>query len=195
MAWYKTAKGWIATAIAVIIFVLTQWGNMQSAVSIYGFVEANFHSVLAWTPLAFFLLALYFFQQERQRSKGHDLSTLGGFALKLRDDLEEFVDRFPKPEIDITGVRNDDMLRKVERLDTPASLRASALEHGFYLRFLGRMEKVYHEFGRFGIQDRELTTARAERQFEMAFTYQIIMDALTRLSHTPEASEKMTPDN
>src|SRR6266436_5052815 len=57
----------------------------------------------------------------------HDLSTLGGFVLKLRDDLQKLVDEFPKPASDITGVRNDDMIRKIERLDTPASLRASAL--------------------------------------------------------------------
>ena len=192
MAWYKTAKGWISATVGTVMFIVTQWGNGEAAISIYSHFREHFHFVLALSPLVFFLLALYFFERERRLSKGYDISTLGGFALKLRDDLNGFAELYPKPKDRLVGVGPDEMIRKIERLRGPDSLRAAALENGFYLHFKDRVDRIYHEFGRFGIQDRDLTTARAEQKFETGYTYQIIADALERLSHLPEAREKMT---
>jgi hypothetical protein len=122
----------------------------------------------------------------------HDTSTLGGFALKLSDDLKRFAERYPKPKDTIVGVGNDEMIRKIQRLRGPDNLRAAALEHGFYLRFKDRVDLIYHEFGSLGIYDPELTTAHTEQKFETGYTYQVIADALERLSHLPEAARKMT---
>jgi hypothetical protein len=122
----------------------------------------------------------------------YDTSTLGGFALKLRDDLKQFVERYPKPKDTIVGMGNDEMIRKIDRLHGPENLRAAALEHGYYLHFKDRVDRIYHEFGRFGIQNRELDTVRAEQKFDTGYTYEVIADALERLSHLPEAARKMT---
>ena len=195
MAWYKTAKAWASAAIGVLMLILTQWGNMQSAASLYALIREHFKSVLIWSPLLFFLLAIYFFEQERRRSRGYDLSTLRGYALKLREDLQNFVERYPKPKDRIVGYGDDEMIKKIERLHGAESLRAAALESGYHLRFKDRVDRIYHEFGRFGIQDKELTTAREEGNFHSGYTYQVISNALERLSHLPEASEKMTDQN
>ena len=192
MAWYKTTKGWISTTLGIAMFIVTQWGNAESVRSLYSQIREHFHFVLTWSPVAFFLLAIYFFESERRRSKGYDLSTLGGFALKLRDDLKQFVERYPKPEDTIVGRGNDEMIRKIERRSGPQALREAALENYFYLLFESRTQRIWREFGRFGVHDLELDDALRDRKYYLGFTYNIIADALERLSRLPEAREKTT---
>ena len=184
--------------IAVPGWVLVVWTVIEK-IDTANFIKESFGPLLAFakSPTGTLLLMFCGFAWlvlVIVWPRRHDTSTLGGFALKLSDDLKRFAARYPKPRDTIVGVGNDEMIRKIQRLRGPDSLRAAALEHGFYLRFKDRMDRIYHEFGRFGIQDQELTTARAEQKFETGYTYQVIADSLERLSHLPEAAQKMTSD-
>jgi hypothetical protein len=64
------------------------------------------------------------------------------------------------------------------------------LEHGFYLHFDKRVQRIWHEFGERGVKDKELTKALAEKKYEQPFTYHTIITALSRLADCPEASEE-----
>jgi hypothetical protein len=132
-------------------------------------------------------IGLIFFDQRRitrRQQKAHDLSTLKGRTLQLRDDIQAFVDSTPKA----SGYVGASQQGTIERLSSQASFVMGRLEHGYYLHFADRVSHVYHEFGERGVQDKELTRAITEKKYEQVTTYRIIIDALARLAQCPEAS-------
>jgi hypothetical protein len=92
------------------------------------------------------LLLIWLDQYRRSRPKAHDLRTLKGRTLKLRDDLQSFVDGIgAKPKI----VRTADMS---DRDVMSASWKEIApwidhLTYGYERLFASRVKEVYLEFG------------------------------------------------
>lgn len=134
---------------------------------------------------------LVFFPWNRLRNKSYDLTTLKGATLKLRDDMQSFLDSVPKPTTAVKGAGGDPTIHNVDRLNTPLSLYMAALEHGYYLKFYVRVCRLRHEYGKFGIQERDLTEAIAKKQFDNPGTYLIMIGALNRF---PTICDKANPN-
>jgi hypothetical protein len=166
--WVARGGFWYSTALWI-------WPSLKKAYD-------SPYSKISLVALAFLAIALD--QRRLTRTRERDLATLKGRTLKLRDDVQAFLESVPKA----TGYLGASQQGTIERLSSQASFVMGRLEHGYYLQFADRISRIYHEFGERGVQDKELTRAIAEKKYEQALTYGTIIDALTRLAGCPEAS-------
>jgi len=169
MAWYKSKKGW-AAVVAAILTWLDRYEHFISARDVYLLVRKYWDYIAPLLPFVFFGLAILFFELERRKSKRptpHDLSTLRGRTLKLRDDVQGFLDNAPPPGI---------------------ALRVAKLHHGFELYFADSVKRIFHEFGERDIYDVELSNALSpNRQVNNEEMYRTIVQRLSVLADRPEA--------
>jgi len=184
---WKTRSGLI-----VLLIVIPDWVSRggfwySSALWIWPSLKKAYDSPygkISLVALAFLAIWLDQRRLTRTETHEHDLATLKGRTLKLKDDMQAFLDNMPKA----SGYLGASQQGTIERLSTQASFIMGRLEHGYYLQFADRISRIYHEFGERGVQDKELTRAIAEKKYEQALTYGTIIDALTRLAGCPEAS-------
>lgn len=132
-------------------------------------------------------LALILFDQRRiskKQKKEHDLSTLKGRTLKLRDDIYAFVSTGPT----ITSYQSTPENPSIKRVD----VNLSRLKHGYCLRFETRLENIIHEFGELGLEDADLVAITAAKIRDVS-TYKAIMKSLERLAQYPESMNTPRP--
>lgn len=149
VAWYKSRRGWITTALAVATLVLDQWGRLDAARDIYGIVRSHWPEWSRVSPFiapGLFVLALLFFQLDR-RIKPYDLNTLKGRTLQLRDKLQQFSDDVG-PFVLVSTDNSENIAASL--------LHSDKLIHGYDLRFAADVRRIYDEFGERGVHDAAL---------------------------------------
>jgi hypothetical protein len=89
---------------------------------------------------------IWYDQHRRNRPKAHELRTLKGRTLKLRDDLQSFVDGIgTKPKVVRTGdMSNQDFMSATWKEVAPW---IDHLTYGYEWLFAARVKEVYLEFG------------------------------------------------
>jgi hypothetical protein len=188
MAWYKSKRGWVSTALAVLFLILDRWGQLTSARDIYRLAIAvwpGWSRVAPAIPWVFLGLAFIFFELERRKSNrpaSHDTSTLRGRTLKLRDDIQAFWDSAPPGDDRYTGVtRTEDILRWDGNGE-----RIAKLHYGYGLRFSENLWKLFYEFGErnAGVIGLEAILKRPIKNEEF---YKLLVAKLTDLAEVPEA--------
>jgi len=129
------------------------------------------------------LLLIFFPWQRFKRKSDYDITTLRGRTLKLRDEMQAFLDNSP-PSREYAGTTQVGGLQR----DTGSSLRVVKLDHGYSLRFADTLMKLFHEYGERGVRDIELAEAlNRERQVNNVVFYNTVIGSLGRLANTPEA--------
>jgi hypothetical protein len=125
------------------------------------------------------------------KKREHDLATLKGRTLKLRDDMQAYLDSLPEPKFNrFEGETTEGYL---QRVNTPATLRAYKLFHGYELRFANEVSRVFHEYGVRGFTDLKVADAM-NRPYEAAETYAIITESLSRLAEKADTEAEVLPD-
>jgi hypothetical protein len=205
MAWYKSAKGWVLAVSAVIVFTVQRWGDVGSAISLYGAIKNNTHTWLPFLPLILFALAILFFELERRKAKYPNPKTLRGRTLQLRDRMQAFLDELgPIPQGDqarftgISQVRVGPNWRAADgslddsdivRVRGPISQREAQVDYGYELHFANDVLRIYNEFGFRGVMDtklKEVLFVRAGYKEERGV--RDVIQALSRLAELEEAS-------
>jgi hypothetical protein len=186
MEWFKSKRGWVTTAIAfftlIAEYVFRPWELAHTAISIYETIRDNFHYLKAWIAPALFLLALFFFERDRRKTKSYDLTTLKGRTLKLRDEIQAFFNEVPPPGPQLKGESKDDHLKRTR---VGWSRRIDHLANGYAWRFYDRVLTINYQFGERGLFDAELQNAVKRPNFDEE-CYTETLAGLTRLSEHPE---------
>jgi len=148
--WWKGKK---LTAFGVFLFVIAivpRWvsiGRFWYGLGLWIWERTAWLST-GWGRVALVVVGLsliWLDQYRRSRPKAHDLGTLKGRTLKLRDDLKSFVDAIgPKPKIVRTGMSDKEYLAATWKEVAPWMDR---LTYGYERRFAARAREVYLEFG------------------------------------------------
>jgi hypothetical protein len=111
--------------------------------------------------------------------KKHDLKTLKGRTLQLRDEMQAFLDSVePFPA---TATRaGEDRKDYIRRTWKAVGRRVNKVGHGFELRFGDAVLRIHHEFGEMGIRDSKLIEA-LRAPFKTDDSYKAIIDGLGKL--------------
>lgn len=193
MAWYKSKRGWASVAAATI-YALDYWGHLSSAREIYIVIKSHWSSIAPFVPFALFALSVLFFEQERRKSKypkPYDLDTLKGRTLKLRDEMQAFLDNAPSPD----GYSGLTQIEGIQRT-SGSSWRVMKLHHGYEFRFSEAVNRIFNEFGERNLRDLILADALGpNRQVNNEEFYRLIIHRLSQLADSPEAEsyESKTP--
>jgi hypothetical protein len=187
---FQTLKHWIkerATGLTVF----------GAATAIIGGLP-NWHGIVLWwweaarwiiprlgstwgrVCLIAFGIALIWLDHRRvlkKRERRYDPTSLKGRALKLRDEMQAFLDNAPaatKPSKEMTDE---------EILDTAfTDPRPPKLRHGYHLLFEDRVMTIYHELGERNIEEHRLIRTGFIREED----YVDVIQVLTGLSERPE---------
>jgi hypothetical protein len=202
MAWYKSTKGWVFTVSGLIVFVIQRWGDIGSAISLYGAIKGNLHTLLPFLAPALFLLALLFFERDRRKTKRPDPKTLKGRTLLLVDRMQAFLDKLgPMPQDEFTGalqVRAGPDWRSptgamhdsaIVRASGPLSQRIAKVDYGYELLFSSDVLCIYNEFAFRGVMDTGLKDLLFKsKQYKEEMEMRQILQALSRLSELEEGT-------
>lgn len=119
----------------------------------------------------------------KREAKPLDESTLRGRTLKLRDEMQTFLDRAPSQD----GYSGDIQIKGMERC-SGANWRVMKLHHGYELRFSESVNRIFNEFGERNLRDRFLADALdPKRQVNNEEFYRLIIERLSQLAQSPEA--------
>lgn len=134
-------------------------------------------------------MGIIFFDHRRlvkQRDpEKYDPNSLKGRTLKLRDDMQKFLDSVgPKPEEKQAG---ETQREYYERAVETSTRRAGQLIHGYDWRFSNDVLRIYNEYGENGLLDGELTDVVA-RQFKNEDAYISIIKSLSNLAEKADVS-------
>lgn len=126
-------------------------------------------------------------QYRIRRPKPHDLKTLRGRTLRLRDDLQQFLDGIGQSEK--TTKRPDETVSEfIKRSSEVIMPRVYKIVHGYELGFPPRVERIYHEFGERGVNDVQLAGLMG-RPYRNEEAVNEIIKELSELSDLPVARE------
>ena len=193
MAWYKSKKAWASVGIG-LVSAIDHYGRLSVAHDIYLGVKDNWPriasvipAVIPWIALG---MAILFFESERRKSKRpipHDLETLRGRTLQLRDDMQTFLQSAP-PKDSLTrekaaGMTDVQILEHAQK-----EPRQAKLSHGYHLRFAARIMTIYHEFGERAVSATTLLGVSSHYQVLDDDFYRRTIDLLTELAELPEAA-------
>jgi hypothetical protein len=125
-------------------------------------------------------------QVRRKNARAHDLTTLRGRTLALRDKLKDFLEGAgPLVQSEFNSTHQVGYIKRVEDEE---SRRVSRLLHGYELHFASAVLKTYHEYGEMGYSDTELQ-AIILRPYKNEECYEVLINALGRLAEQTPVME------
>lgn len=205
MAWYKSIKGWAVAALAVIVFIVQRWGDLGSAVSLYGAIRGSAHLWVPFLPLILFALAVLFFELDRRSAKRPNPKSLRGRTIQLRDRMQKFLnDLGPMPQGPFATFTGASQVRAgpdwrspqgtmhdsaIVRANGDLSKRMAKVDYGYELFFASDVLRIYNEFAFRGVMDSQLKDLlyKSEGYKEEQGMRQIIQ-ALSRLAELEEGT-------
>src|SRR5437899_1771488 len=117
----------------------------------------------------------------KREPKPLDESTLKARTLKLRNEIQAFLDTVPISYDSISQAsRKDDILQS-----SGLELRVNRLHHGYELRFAEPVTRIFNEFGQRGLWDVILADGM-RRQVNNEEWYRTVIARLTKLAERPE---------
>jgi hypothetical protein len=122
----------------------------------------------------------------RNQEKGIDPESLKGRTLKLRDDMQAFLDSVGSAQVART--QGETQRDYATRAFPIVSKRVMKLIHGYELRFAKDAERVHHEFGERGISDGEFNNALT-RQAKNEDAFKMMIEGLARLAERSDISD------
>ena len=124
----------------------------------------------------------------REKPKPHNLKTLRGRTLKLRDDLQEFLRDVGEAQrvIKLPSETDEEHIKRGLEVAMP---RMWKITHGYELRFASDVLRTYHEFGERGESNMRLGALidrphRAEKEIDEIIT------ELSKLADLPIAADR-----
>lgn len=167
-----------------VIAIIPRWvsiGHFWYAVIQWGWLRASWLAT-DWGRVCLGVVGVGFIVWDQRRSKrprSHDLKTLRGRTLALRESLKQFLDSLgPNIPVDMWS---DHQVGYIKREDDSESRRVSRLIHGYELHFANDVERTYHEYGEMGYSDTELQ-AIILRPHKNEECYTVLINALGRLA-------------
>jgi hypothetical protein len=178
----RSKKGRLLTVFGVAALVLDQWGRATAAKEIYRAIREHspkFSTIAPWISPLLFALGLFFFAWDNRKNKPHDMNTLKGRTLQLRDDMKAMLDSLPPLDPVKMVVEEQRQAYIVKRLGEVTN-RVDKLVYGYELRFADRGRRIYNEFAEQGIHDSELDNVIGEHKTQER--YKIMIASLSRLA-------------
>jgi uncharacterized protein YggT (Ycf19 family) len=111
--------------------------------------------------------------------------TLRERTLRLRDEMQAYLDNAPPPDTYTKTMSEDEILSM-----SGSARRVEKLHHGYETRFAERIKKIFHEFGERNVMDTQLANAvNPNRQVNNESLYMSVIARLTALAEQPEAQD------
>jgi len=181
---YHKVVGAILLLVTVPDWIFRGHFLYDLAAYVWPFVRRLYNSSLGRLLIMLAGIALIFVPWNRLRPT-YDLSTLRGRTLKLRDDMQSFLDSTQNDErLGSTGIIPSTHIERA----VGHSLRVTRLHCGYNLRFADAVKRTIDEFGERGINHRDLTqTLDPNRQVNNEDFYRLVTAYLEELATLPEA--------
>ncbi|MGA9473634.1 MAG: hypothetical protein WBV36_14300 [Terriglobales bacterium] len=167
--WKKAANLGEPYALASLRFFATGLG--RAILIIAGFLVLLLESKLA----------------RRKKRKVYDLSTVKGRTLKLRDDLQRFLEDVERKWPDHGKVQGADLVPHDEQVMIESLYRSQMIMHGFALRFHERAVRLFHECGEAGTTHSMLGLRVSEPIVNKAKLRELIEDFTWLSKHVDQA--------
>jgi len=179
---------WVLTGIAAIF-----GGLVGKEAYVYG---KPLYLVLLLGATAFMILSigLHYGWKVRdrflERFRKYDLRTLKGRSLKLRDEMQAFLDSLGEQRMDSPGGETD--VEWIARASAETGRRWNLLGHYFQLNCATEVALLFHHFGMLGMEENGLDweyrrLANLPDWNKKEEEYEAIITALTKAAERPEA--------
>jgi len=179
-----TKLTWFAIAVLIVSVVPDWQGRLEYWSAAIRWALPHLASGWGRTALMIFGLALIWLDHRRvlaRHGKAHPRS-LEGRCLKVRDGMQTFLDSLGEQQKGFLDGETE--TQYIVRAATERGRRWNLLGHYYELNCAAEVSRLFHEFGLRGVQEDNLETDNHRKKEE---EYKIIIEALARLSRTPDA--------
>jgi hypothetical protein len=149
--WWSGPIAKVGFMLSGLAFVSRWWGagKLSYEVAIWLWERVSWLST-GWGRVCLLvvgLLLIWYDHHRRTTTKAHDLKTLKGRVLQLRDEIAQFIEEVEKKYPDGERKPNISAKEYSHQIMTAAMNQGTMIRHGFALRFEDRAQRIYHECG------------------------------------------------